>query len=302
MTFNIWRFTDGKPGHDSQSIGLCAAIEKLKTCERFDIPVDPFFESFWRLLFKQFPLGEDLPDPNLIIGAGHGTHLPMLSARRARKGKIIVLMKPSLPLSLFDYCLIPKHDLPPEKDNVIATSGALNPIQFNEDKSPNLGLILLGGPSKHYQWDNESIINQIKTIVTNNLDIRWVIADSPRTPNETLSTILKQAYKNVDVLRYCDTETTEIHKLVFKASHIWVSTDSVSMIYESLSSGASVGLLEVPQINNNRIGNAIKTLINDQKLTPFSAWKETKALTTNSYTISEAERCSIQLMERGLLD
>jgi len=46
MTFNIWRFTDGKSGHDTQSIGLCTAIEKLKKCERFDIPVNSLINNF----------------------------------------------------------------------------------------------------------------------------------------------------------------------------------------------------------------------------------------------------------------
>jgi len=302
MTFNIWRFTDGKAGHDSQSIGLCNAIRKLKTCKCFEIPVNSLLDSFSHLLFKQYLHGEDLPDPNIIIGAGHGTHLPMLVARHARKGKIIVLMKPSFPFSFFDYCIIPKHDLPPDKDNVITTVGALNPIQFNKDKIPNQGLILLGGPSSHYQWDSESIINQIDPIVTNNTEIRWAIADSPRTPKGMLTTIHEWNYENVDILNYGETDSTVINTLIFKAKYIWVSTDSVSMIYESLSSGASVGLLEIPQKKKNRINKAIKILITDEQITTFSTWKVRKKLTTNSFKFNEAERCSLLLLERGVLN
>jgi len=253
-------------------------------------------------LFKQFPRGDDLPDPNIIIGAGHGTHLPMLSARRARNGKIIVLMKPSLPLSFFDFCIIPKHDLPPEKDNVITTTGALNPIQFNEENTPNMGLILLGGPSKHYQWDGELIINQIETIVTNNSKIKWIIADSPRTPEEILTRLVEMVGENIKVLNYSETDTKNIHEFIFKSNYIWVSEDSVSMIYESLSSGASVGLLEIPQKRKTRISNAINTLINENQLTTFGAWKVSKTLRTNSFKFNEAERCSILLLERGVLD
>jgi len=302
MAFNIWRFTDGTAGHDSQSTGLCAAIEKLKPCKRFDIPADSLLNSFSNLLFNKFQSGEDLPDPNIIIGAGHRTHLPMLSARHVRKGIVIVLMKPSLPLSLFDLCIIPEHDLPPDKDNVITTTGALNPIQFNQNKTPNQGLILLGGTSRHYQWDNKAIINQIETIISDNTEIRWTVADSPRTPQQTLMMLLELGYDNVEVLNYSETDTTEIHKLIYEADTIWVSTDSVSMIYESLSSGASVGLLEIPQKKKNRISSAIKTLINERRLTTFSTWKNTYTLTTNSFKFNEAERCSLLLLERGVLD
>ncbi|MEM6998467.1 MAG: ELM1/GtrOC1 family putative glycosyltransferase, partial [Pseudomonadota bacterium] len=107
MAFNIWRISDGKPGHDSQSIGLCNAIEKLKECKRFDITVISSIAHYKNFVLKKFPAGNNLPDPDIIIGAGHGTHFPLLCATRARQGKSIVLMKPSLPLSFFDLCIIP---------------------------------------------------------------------------------------------------------------------------------------------------------------------------------------------------
>ena len=44
MTLNIWRFTDGKPGHDSQSIGLCNAISEIKKCNILDIETDSPFK------------------------------------------------------------------------------------------------------------------------------------------------------------------------------------------------------------------------------------------------------------------
>ena len=149
MKLNIWRFTDEKSGHDSQSNGLCAALGELSSINQFDLPVDSFINCLRNLLFKKFPKGNNLPNPDIIVGAGHGTHFSMLTARYIRKGKIIVLMKPSLPLNLFDICIIPKHDCPPEKKNVIETTGALNSIKFNKNKIKQTGLILIGGPSNH---------------------------------------------------------------------------------------------------------------------------------------------------------
>jgi hypothetical protein len=301
MAFNICRITDGKAGHDSQSIGLCNAIAKLKPCERFDIPVGSLFDNYKNLLLKQFPKSKDLPSPNIIIGAGHGTHLLMLSAKRARGGKIIVLMKPSLPLSFFDLCIIPKHDSPAKQENIIVTNGALNPVQFNENKSDNTGLILLGGPSKHYQWNNESIINQVKQIVTNDSSTHWTIADSPRTPGNTLSNINELAYENVDTLKIAETDSQTIRKFIFNANRIWVSSDSISMIYESLSSGAAVGLLDVEQKKQNRINNAINTLIDEKQLSTFKMWSDAHKLLNASFKFHEAERCASLLLERGML-
>lgn len=301
MAFNIWRITDEKAGHDSQSIGLCNAIQKLKACQRFDIPVNSFPGNGVNLLLRRFPHGKHLPDPNIIIGAGHGTHLPMLCAKYARKGKLIVLMKPSLPLSFFDACIIPKHDLTTEKENVIITTGALNPIQFNKNKTPNTGLILIGGPSKHFQWNNESIVNQIKQVITVNTDIHWNIADSPRTPKTILDAVLDLNGENTHVLNFAETDSKTIRDFIFTSAHIWVSADSVSMIYESLSSGAAVGLLDVEQKKQNRVSNAINTLIDDKQLSTFAMWNNTHNLINASIKLNEAERCASLLLERGIL-
>ena len=77
----VWRFSDGKPGHDNQSLGLVDALQRRTRIHNYDIPVQP--GAGRHLLLGRFPDGSLLPDPWLIIGAGHATHLPMLAARRA---------------------------------------------------------------------------------------------------------------------------------------------------------------------------------------------------------------------------
>ena len=299
MTLTLWRITDGKAGHDSQTIGLCKAIEKLKEIECFDIKAEPAFSNFKNLLLNKFPTEKKLPDPDLIIGAGHGTHLTMLSAKRARGGKTIVLMKPSLPLSLFDLCIIPEHDQVNVKQNVIETKGAINPVQFNENKANDAGLILIGGPSKHFHWDEATLISQIKDIVEQHSDIHWTIADSPRTPEKTLS--LLSDLSNIETLSYKNTDSHKLREVIFKSGNIWVSKDSVSMIYESLSSGAAVGLLNAEQKTGSRISDSINGLINAKQLTSFSAWKKTNKLLPPSTKFNEADRCAELLLDKGLL-
>jgi uncharacterized protein len=301
MALNIWRITDGKAGHDSQSIGLCNAIGKLKECEVFNIPANSLFDNCKNLLLKQFPRGNHLPDPTLIIGAGHGTHLPLLCAKRARQGKTIVLMKPSLPLSLFDFCIIPTHDSPAKRENVIVTSGALSPVQFNENKLVNTGLILLGGPSKHYQWNDELIINQIKQIVANNADTHWTIADSPRTPSDALARVFGLDYENINILKFAETNSDALRECIFTSEKIWVSADSISMIYESISSGAAIGLLDVKQKTQSRVSNAVSALIDEKQLTTFTMWNNTHKLIKSSFKFNEADRCASLLLEQGLL-
>ena len=81
----VWRFSDGKAGHDSQSQGLVDALQRCMDIDCYDIAVAKGAALDW--LRQRFPAGELLPDPWLVIGAGHATHLPLLAARRARGRK-----------------------------------------------------------------------------------------------------------------------------------------------------------------------------------------------------------------------
>jgi uncharacterized protein len=109
---SIWRFTDGKRGHDNQSLGLAEALCRMRPCKVETIAISKGWPYLFHWLLAQFPDGRNLPPPDLIVGAGHATHWPMLAARRFRGGRIAVVMKPSLPLSWFDRVIAPAHDFP----------------------------------------------------------------------------------------------------------------------------------------------------------------------------------------------
>ena len=123
----IWRFVDGKPGHEKQSAGLIQGIESIRPIEVHEIDVR-FKAFFWRQVFcglrRETP---DLPEPDLLIGVGHRTHLPLLIARIAFGGQTVVLMRPSLPYSCFDLVFVPAHDRVRRKANVIETRGVICP-------------------------------------------------------------------------------------------------------------------------------------------------------------------------------
>ena len=119
----VWCFTDGKAGHENQARGLIAALRTRTPVEDYSIDARSDPHPLWSLLARRDATGAGLPDPDLIVGAGHATHLPMLAARRARGGRVIVLMKPDLPLSWYDLCIIPLHDRPRARPNVLPRAG-----------------------------------------------------------------------------------------------------------------------------------------------------------------------------------
>ena len=79
----IWAFTDGKPGHENQTRGLINALADLVTVETHWIKAGSAVGTAWQTLRGSFPPA-DLPAAQVLIGAGHATHIPMLLARRAR--------------------------------------------------------------------------------------------------------------------------------------------------------------------------------------------------------------------------
>ena len=297
MNMIIWRIFDGKAGHDNQSRGLANAILKISPGICHDLPALTTGRAIINLLAGSFPPGSGLQKPEFIIGAGHGTHLSLLCAQRVYGGKTIVIMQPGLPASWFGYCLIPDHDRPEDKPNIIVTRGALNTITPSPKHDKTKGLIMVGGPSKHYNWDNESLINQITDITSHSPDISWVITDSQRTPPLTRKALQTFIATNINYYAHDKTERDWVPEQLAKTGCVWVTADSVSMIYEALTSGAQTGILSVPERSNDKITGIIKSLANDGLITTYHDWKCGEFVPINKQYLNEADRCARKLLE-----
>ena len=287
----IWRITDGKAGHDAQSMGLARALSAITACRIFDIGAPSRLSTFFGLLARRFNPADGLPDPDLIIGAGHGTHLPLLCAKSSRRGKTVVLMKPTLPTDWFDLCLVPEHDSPPRKKNILATRGVLNTVVPAANKDPGKGLILVGGPSRHYGWDEKTLEKQIRHII-NDDTVRWTLADSRRTPDTTRRVFLALPKNNLTYQPYADTSRDWLAGELSVACSVWITEDSVSMLYEALTSGSAAGLLRVPPKHRSRISIATNKLVRDGLITTFDDWTAGRTLKTPEAGFNEAARCA----------
>ena len=80
-----------------------------------------------------------------------------------------------------------------------------------------------------------------------------------------------------------------------------MSADSISMIFEALTSGAYVGLIEVQKKQKTRLSVSVNELIANGYITPFSRWQLTGKPGSKTLKINEAERCSQLLSEQGFL-
>lgn len=311
----IWRLTDGKPGHENQSLGLCNALDRVVGVARYDIPVVGRFSSWLHWLTGRFPAGSRLPAPSLVIGAGHRTHPALLAARRAFGGRTVVLMKPSLPLSLFDLCIIPEHD-GVTGENVFVTRGVMNTISSpsecgsaaklpagaaaTEREDSSQTLILLGGSSPHYQWRDEAVLEQVNTIVSRQPEERFVLSDSRRTAAGFLEKTAALKLTNLTLVPWQQSGPGWVAEQLGMSCAVWVSEDSVSMVYEALTSGAAVGLITLKQTKPGRVSDGIQRLVGAEWVTPFDAWRKRGALAVPPGTFNEALRCAEWVADQWL--
>jgi len=299
MPLTIWRFTDKRAGHDSQSNGLCNAIAEQVNSEIIDIDITQNRLSIQEVLLNKYIPGNVLPAPDLLIGAGHKTHFSMLLARRTHGGKIIVIMRPTLPCQIFDYCIIPEHDEPQNKHNIIVTYGAINSIKQQSAPDPNIGLILIGGPSRHYGWDKETLIEMLDKIINEDKSIKWTISDSPRTPSDA-SRLIQQKFIKTTYVYHKDCEHDWLKAQLNVCGKIWITEDSISMIYEALTAGAKTGVIPVPDKKNGKIKRNINKLRKDKMITNYNDWLSGNELVKPATPLAEVNRCVKYLADQGL--
>lgn len=299
----IWQVCDGKAGHDNQSTGLVEALSTIRNTETRRIEAYSSLRALRAAAIRRVPGAGGYPDPDLIIGAGGRTHLTMLAARRARGGRAVVLMKPDLPLSWFDLCIIPRHDSPPDRENVLISQGALTRPLPQRDKNPRAGLILLGGPSRHFAWDDRQVSSQIAGIVAQEPARDWVLVPSRRTPDgftHHLAADYPVAAQAVSVVT--ERGDDRLPEKLAVASTVWVTTDSVSMVYEALSAGAMTGLIELPARGASRIADGVEDLRGEGRVVTFSDWRAGRRMEVVEPLLQESMRCAREIANRWLSD
>lgn len=305
----IYIVSDGKKGHLSQTRGLADALcrHARELAPQKDCCIHEVDISGKSLISKLFYRGSDLdlPRPDLILCAGHGTHFPALSLARYFRCLCMVCMKPSLPMGMFDLCIVPRHDLPDGEisgGHIFRTIGAINSIRPRPDVEKREILILIGGPSKEYGWDAEMILTQLGTIARNSTS-PMVLTTSRRTPPDFAQDVAAVC-PSIRVEPVESTGPTWVVDHLASAREVWVTQDSVSMVYEALSSGAPVGILDMPRKGKpqeapcSRVARGLRMLVDDGSVCTFTNWARTHALPRAATLLQEADRAADYILSR----
>jgi mitochondrial fission protein ELM1 len=290
---------DGKPGHENQSLGLAEALGRQRPVKVAMVSLAGIRGTLARLR-RGFAESARLPRPDLLLGAGHAVHPALLALSHRWDAPCVVLMKPSLPAALFDLCLVPEHDLRgrPPRENVIATRGALNRVPPPDGQARQGGLILLGGPSASHGWDAAAVESAVASIIAAAGHRPWRVTDSRRSPEGTLERITA-ACPAAAVFPHRETGRDWLPQRLSEAAEVWVTEDSVSMIYEALSSGARVGLLPVPALKKaGRVARGIARLVEEGYVTRYDGGSSAAALSAPPQVLREADRCAAIVVER----
>jgi len=292
----LWLLGDGKPGHENQSLGLAEAIARRVPCVVHRISIAGKRGPISRVR-AAIQASRDLPKPDLIIAAGHTTHLALLWLAKKYRAKSILLMSPSLPLAWFELCVVPSHDFPngSKRRNLILTRGALNRVAPPETHDRSGRMILIGGPSSSHGWDEPQLLDSLAQITATG---DWQLTDSRRTPAGFLDQIRK-ILPAIELFPHQETPDDWLPAKLAAAAEVWVTEDSVSMIYEALSSGAKVGLLAVPRNHrHSRVLHGLEQLVAEDFLTPFAAWEKSRILRVPNSILREADRCAGEVIRR----
>tara|TARA_B100001059_G_scaffold83385_1_gene81456 strand:+ start:888 stop:1754 length:867 start_codon:yes stop_codon:yes gene_type:complete len=256
----IWRLLDGKTGHDKQSLALVKNLKNQTNCKIFNINIQNLENPFLALIFGNYNLNDGLIKPDIAIGAGHKTHFHLLAIKRYFGAKIVVIMKPSLPLKLFDLCVIPKHDGVKSGGNVFITNTPLLNFNLNTKKKENIALFLIGGPSRHYHWNSKIVLEQIKNISKKFKFKKLLITTSRRTPTDFINEFKISKIKNIKLYEHSKIINDWLDKNIIKVKNIWVTNDSYSMLIEAIASGAHTDVLELKIKKKSKLSREINLI------------------------------------------
>ena len=292
--------SDGRPGHENQSVGLAEALKRRTGAEVELLRFDPADSLRQRFALATRPSASGTP-PDLLIAAGHRTHLPLWCAGRVFGARTVVIMKPSWPTWFFDLCLIPRHDLrrPVDQGRIIATFGALNRLPEQPSPKEAKGLVLLGGPSAHHGWDAGTVLSAVAEVVSARPELSWTVADSRRSPADTLGRLKALLPANTTLVPHGETQPGWLPAQLARAVETWVTEDSVSMIHEAVTAGARTGVLPVPRRKaRSRVVRAVEELIAAGYVRTLEVWKNTGRTLVVPPPLHETGRCAERVMAR----
>ena len=273
--------TQGMHGMISQVEGLAKALDLDFTHHTVEL------NNFWKLIPPKItPISQkvfkkiEVKDFDVIISCGRKSVIPSIYLKKNSSKKItnIHIQDPKVDLNNFSYVIAPEHDGLTGK-NVYSTKGAMhyltkeeidNHTNYLKDKlqsGKEYFLLILGGPTKHYDYSEGNIINIFNLyndLITKN-NLQGIIIPSMRTPKNTIDLAKnKLGEKNLVI----DTVDKKAYLSALSlAKFIAVTCDSTSMISEAALTGKPIYIADIPTKKNDQRIQKFKELFHQLNIT-----------------------------------
>ncbi|MCM8799017.1 MAG: mitochondrial fission ELM1 family protein [Candidatus Omnitrophica bacterium] len=254
---------------------------------------------------------------DIIISCGTNLSAVNLFLAKENQAKSIIIMKPGLiPVRRFDLAIIPLHDRPKPRRNVVITPTALNLIdEFTlkegieklqatgyrlQAEKPKIG-VLIGGESKYYtltQRIANTLINELLN-ASRDLDAQLLITTSRRT-SQGVEMVVKERLSNhphCPLLIIANERNIEgaVWGILGLSDIVVVSEESISMISEALSAKKPVIVFKIErkiQFKTTKYQRFLDNLFRENYLTlvkPEELAEEIKKVYHKSEKISPIE-------------
>ena len=258
--------TEGMHGMISQVEGLAKALDLDFIHEKIEL------NNFWKLFPPKLTPVQDFVFKNkinsefdIVISCGRKSVIPSIYLKKKFKSKIINIhiQEPKVSLNNFDFVVAPEHD-GLKGSNVLTSKGAIHYLTNNElDENENylksristekkIVTLILGGPNRYYDYNDQVINNLFSKIEQNFLknNYQLILVPSMRTPQDIIEKASNYFDKDQIVIPNVD-KKAYLSSLKI-SDHIVVTCDSTSMISEAAITGKPIYVAQMPAIKNNQ--------------------------------------------------
>ena len=257
--------TQGMHGMISQVEGLAKALDLDFTHHTVET------NRFWKLFPpKLTPISQSVfkkinsEDFDVIISCGRKSVIPSIYLKKNSSKKVINIhiQNPKVNLYNFSYVIAPEHD-GLNGENVFSTKGAMHYLSRKEiddnsdylknrlDTNKEYFSLILGGPTKHYNYSDEHILNILdlfdNLISKNNL--QGIVIPSMRTPNNIIELCKNKLKTNSLIIDSVDKKA--YLSALSLAKYVAVTCDSTSMISEAALTGKPIYVADIPAKKND---------------------------------------------------
>ena len=267
--------TQGMHGMISQVEGMAKALntEFNHKIVRLSFPwnfVPPKFTPISEIILKDKTYLTENENLDLIISCGRKSVIPsILLKKKNPKIFTIHIQDPKVSLKNFDIIIAPEHDNL-TGENVFNSKGAIHyiteseinrakPYLTNKIKSQKIVSLILGGPNKHYSFDEDQLVKIFNEIKSNFISKGYeiIVIPSIRTPKTIIDLAIKEFGTEGYVANSVDKQA---YLSAFAlATNIVVTCDSTSMISEAATSGKPIYVAHMkPKRDNYRFKKFFK--------------------------------------------